>query len=63
MAHRPGPSKLVALIKRYRISWAVLTLAPNALAIILVVFTGAEPTRAERHASGTTPARPTGLTR
>jgi len=38
MARRPRPSKLVALIKRYRISWAVLTLALNALAIILVVF-------------------------
>ena len=38
MAHRPRPSKLVAFIKRYRISWAVITLAANALAIGLVVF-------------------------
>ncbi len=38
MAHRPRPSKLVALIKRYRITWAVITLAANALAIGLVVF-------------------------
>jgi len=38
MAHRPRPSKLVAIIKRYRISWAVITLALNALAIILVIF-------------------------
>jgi hypothetical protein len=35
--HRPHPSKLVALIKRYRIAWAVLTLALNALALVLVV--------------------------
>jgi hypothetical protein len=35
--HRPRPSKLVALIKRYRILWAVLTLALNALALVLVV--------------------------
>jgi hypothetical protein len=38
MAHRPRPSKLVAFIKRYRIAWAVITLAANALAIGLVVF-------------------------
>jgi len=38
MPHRPRPSKLVAIIKRYRISWAVITLALNALAIILVIF-------------------------
>jgi hypothetical protein len=38
MAHRPRPSKLVAIIKRYRITWAVITLAANALAIGLVVF-------------------------
>ena len=37
MPHRPRPSKLVALIKRYRILWAVLTLALNALALVLVV--------------------------
>ena len=36
--HRPRPSKLVAVIKKYRISWAVLTLTANALAIALVVF-------------------------
>jgi hypothetical protein len=35
---RPRPSQLVAIIKKYRISWAVLTLALNALAITLVVF-------------------------
>ena len=35
MAHRPRPSKLVAIIKRYRITWAVITLASNALAIAL----------------------------
>jgi hypothetical protein len=38
MAHRPRPSRLVAIIKRYRIAWAVITLAANALAIGLVVF-------------------------
>jgi hypothetical protein len=38
MPRRPRPSKLVALIKRYRIAWAVITLAANALAIGLVVF-------------------------
>jgi hypothetical protein len=38
MPRRPRPSKLVALIKRYRISWAVVTLAANALAILVVVF-------------------------
>jgi hypothetical protein len=38
MAHRPRPSKLVAIIKRYRITWAVITLTANALAIGLVVF-------------------------
>lgn len=38
MPRRPRPSRLVALIKRYRISWAVTTLAANALAILLVVF-------------------------
>ena len=37
MARRPRPSKLVAFIKRYRIVWAVLTLALNAIALILVV--------------------------
>jgi hypothetical protein len=37
MAHRPHPSKLVAFIKRYRIAWAVVTLALNALALVLVV--------------------------
>ena len=37
MPHRPRPSKLVAIIKRYRILWAVLTLALNALALVLVV--------------------------
>src|SRR3954470_2099650 len=35
---RPRPSKLVGVIKRYRIAWAVLTLALNAVAIGLVVF-------------------------
>jgi len=35
---RPRPSKLVALIKRYRLAWAVLTLTLNAVAILLVVF-------------------------
>jgi hypothetical protein len=35
---RPRPSQLVAIIKKYRISWAVLTLALNALAIMLVIF-------------------------
>ena len=37
MARRPRPSKLVAFIKRYRIAWAVLTLALNAVALVLVV--------------------------
>jgi hypothetical protein len=38
VAHRPRPSKLVAFIKRYRLAWAVLTLAANAIAIGMVVF-------------------------
>jgi hypothetical protein len=37
VAHRPHPSKLVAFIKRYRIAWAVITLALNAVALVLVV--------------------------
>ena len=37
MARRPRPSKLVSFIKRYRIVWAVLTLALNAVALVLVV--------------------------
>jgi len=37
VARRPRPSKLVAFIKRYRIVWAVLTLALNAVALVLVV--------------------------
>ena len=35
--HRPRPSKLVALIKRYRVTWAVITLLLNAVALVLVV--------------------------
>lgn len=38
MPHRPHPSKLVGFIKRYRVSWAVITMLLNALALVVVVF-------------------------
>jgi len=39
MAHRrPRPSKLVAVIKRYRVTFAVVTLLVNAVALLLVVL-------------------------